>query len=91
MSYKDKDRQREYQRKWVRHKRKGSTAINRENVEPSVEPSVRPVVEMLDKIIINGIDMKTVFNMGEPSEPIPLKPEPQSYNPMMVGYVPPQD
>lgn len=56
MPYKDKNKQKEYQRTWVRQKRKGSTAEVAINVEPDF---------VIDK------------------------PEPQSYNPMMVGYVPP--
>ena len=61
MPYKDKDRQRAYQRTWVRHKRNGST----QSVEPDVEP-------FEDDYMVTGV-------------------EPQSYNPMMVNYVPPTE
>ena len=41
--YKDKARQREYQRNWVRQKR-GSTTKSSTSVTPEVEPCVRPSV-----------------------------------------------
>ena len=69
MPYKDKAKQKEYQRNWVRHKRNGSTDVT-DNVEPIVEPF---------EVVNTSINPKC------------NKPEPQSYNPMMVGYVPPQD
>ncbi|MHC4270658.1 MAG: hypothetical protein ACYSTS_19685 [Planctomycetota bacterium] len=64
--YKDKDKQREYQRNWVRQKRaKGST-----NVIPSDTTSVEP-----------DTGYQRNYEIQEP--------EPQSTNPMKVGYVPP--
>ncbi len=60
MPYKDRAKQRSYQRNWVRQKRG-------KHVEPDVEPmqEIRVAVRAKQHI------------------------EPQSYNPMMVGYVPP--
>lgn len=80
MGYKDKDRQRAYQRDWVRQKRvkgstegstsmgstqQGSTSVTAGIQEPSVAIVERPVID----------------------EPV----KPQSHNPMMVGYVPPKE
>lgn len=59
MAYKDKDKQKEYQRNWVRQKR-GLTSKGSTDIRPKVEPDV-----------------------------IPKEPAQQSYNPAMVGYVPP--
>jgi len=41
MPYTDKDKQRAYQREWVRHKRQGSTS-KPANVEPIALPVVEP-------------------------------------------------
>ena len=59
MPYKNRAKQKEYQRDWVRHKRSKGSTKPIATVEPDVEPSTY------------------------------LEIEPQNYNPMMVGYVPP--
>lgn len=68
--YKDKGRQREYQRNWVRQKRaKGSTVRQGSTIPDVIPKDDREIVPFC------------------PALPKPVPP--QSYNPMMVGYVPP--
>ena len=96
MAYKDKDRQREAVRLAVRrHRAKQVIPCNTlKDVIPDVIPvktkfepepldSVRPVTEV-DKRCQAKQDTVILEAAG-------LPPEPQSYNPMMVGYVPPKE
>lgn len=91
--YKDKDRQREYQRNWVRQKRaKGST-----EVIPSDTLSVEPDDSLLQPSFLKQVESFTTADVIWESEPGAAAElsravvEPQSYNPMMVGYVPPKE
>ena len=66
MMYKDKDKQKEYQRYWVRQKRaKGSTGL-----------TGRPDI----------VDVLHARVLANPK----VKFKPQSHNPTMIGYVPPE-
>ncbi len=67
----------DYQRDYMR-KRRSNTALD---VRPSVIDSVRP-----DDVFTK----EERAALGRP-EKITNKPEPQSHNSMMVGYVPPTD
>ena len=93
--YKDKDRQREYQKQWVRQKRalqgstqQGSTRFNAGELSPPSElrgdddVSAQSIVARAKK---NGV---TIGQQHTHEQGIAEQPKPQSYNPMMVGYVP---
>jgi len=99
MAYKDKDKQRKYQRNWVRQKR-GSTRQGSTDVIPKVEPNVIPcntqtvMPKDMGKAIIAQVAKRQIENKyGTVANAITNlcgdKPKPQSHNPMMVGYVPP--
>ena len=68
MSYRDKEKQKSYQREWIKKKRAALRA-----------PKPKRVIQRFD------IAAKSV----EPSVELSVEPKHQSYNPMMVGYVPP--
>lgn len=74
MPYKDKDKQRKYQRNWVQT-----------GVTVSVEPHIEPVITKAEQRT-GATQIEVVTAVHEA-----MRPEPQSYNPMMVGYVPPTD
>lgn len=75
MAYKDKEKQREYQRNWVRQKR-GSTRVRQPESSTLVIPTCEQIVGVLHKRILANPKVE-------------IKPKPQSHNSMMVGYVPP--
>lgn len=80
MPYSDPDKQKSYQRDWVRHKRKGST----KPVIP-VEPDVEPSDTLVQPSPLRAVEDFTT------ADSLPIEPKPQSYCSFMVGYVPPED
>ena len=92
--YKDKDRQREYQRNWVRQKRaKGSTEVQGSTVIPkcsSVVPDGSTTIDIVDVLHARILARHKIMSSGAMAVPDKPKPKPQSHSPMMVGYVPPE-
>ncbi len=105
--YKDKDKQREANKeaaKRYRDSRKGMTAsgpsvtIRRYRVIPCDDI---PVIPKQDKMLVGDLPPKEQAMVIKALSPIPrqeaiamptqVKPEAQSHNPMMVGYVPPKE
>ncbi|KKL54995.1 hypothetical protein LCGC14_2259810, partial [marine sediment metagenome] len=71
------DKQRAYQRQWVRQKRaKGSTRVLGSTEIPN---SIKLKVATHE-----------IMTSGAIVVPDVMRPKPQSHNPMMVGYVPPK-
>lgn len=97
--YKDKDKQREANRKaQARFKAKGITdkeledakGITNEGITQGV--TVIPLTaEQIDKDVVTVPPKRVMGVIPNCQRPIPKPPKPQSHNPMMVGYVPPQD
>ena len=82
MTYKEKDRQREYQRNGVRQKRaKGST---RTKMVARVRSS-----DGTEQDSLRAGNDRLIAVLGGPVI-VPVEPEQQSHSPMMVGYVPPK-
>lgn len=111
--YKDKDKQREYQREWVRRKRGSTGSTDRQGstvrpvtvkqakskqTEPPTVKRVSPVEGITpwptfsELATCSDSQLKQVYAKAieESTKVRQSKPKPQSYNSMMVGYVPPK-
>lgn len=89
----------DYQREYMRNRRSNQRSnVTPESVRPSATPDVRPLTKLFreecvtcehlggdenDKAICAVVDGRKCVHDE-------VKPEPQSYNSMMVGYVPPR-
>lgn len=88
MAYKDKDKQREAVKQATRRYRvrlKGITGISRnKGITDKVSQGIDMAVDA-DEVYVDAIEDGVLV------EPEGYEIESQSHNPMMVGYVPPQD
>ncbi len=89
----------DYQRDYMRKRRSNQRSnVTHESVRPDVTPVVRPGDEPITKLFREEC-IKCEHLGGDENDRAVCaavvckltKPEPQSHNPMMVGYVPPTD
>ena len=85
----------DYQREYMRKRRSNVTTdivrpYQLDSVRPSVRPDIRPDVAPSIGSCVAHLGERCSCNRCEMDKEYD-KPESQSYNPMMVGYVPPTD